>query len=191
MTEQKRIVRLLKAGLEAVEEAEVPSELKPIAYRHALEVLGGTASMPTPEAPRPSEDAGGETALLTAIAKRLKLDLDVVTHVFEEEGDQVHLIVTRAKLPNGNSKAASMRDVALLVTAGRQAAAIEDYTAAALVRQECEELGVLDGPNFSTELGRLGMRARGGPKSKEVHASRHQLEQAAELVSQIARGDEK
>jgi len=34
-----------------------------------------------------------------------------------------------------------MRDVSLLVAAGRQAAGIEDYTAATLIRRECEELG--------------------------------------------------
>lgn len=191
MSEQGRIVQLLKTGVEVVDEAGVPPELKPIAYQHALELLGGTPSVPASAALGDRGEAGGGASLLAAMAKRLSLDIDVLTHVFEEEDDQVHLIVTKAKLPNRDSKAASMRDVALLVTAGRQGAGIEDYTAAALIRQECEELGVLDSTNFATELGRLGMRGRGGPRSKEVHASRHQLEQAAELIARIATGDEK
>jgi hypothetical protein len=191
MSDQDQLVRRLKAGVQVIEEAQVPRDLQPIAFRHALETLGNGSS-PSETLTR-ADDKGGRTSvsLLGAIAGRLKLDLDIVTHIFEEEGEQIHLIVTKGKLPNAGSKAASMRDVALLLAAGRQAAGIEDYTAASVIRRECEELNILDASNFAVELGRLGMRARGGPKSREVHASRHQLELAAELMLEIAGGDEK
>jgi hypothetical protein len=191
MNGQNQIVEQLKAGLQAVEEAEIPPELQAIAYHHALRVLAGGTPIQGPGDNSKSAQAGAENPLLVAISRRLRVDLDVVMHVFEEENGQVNLILNRARLPNPKSKAASMRDVSLLVVAGRQAAGIEDYTPAALIRHECEELGVLDPPNFSVELGRLGMRTRGGAKSREVHASRHQVEEAAGLMMRIFGGGEK
>lgn len=191
MSGQDQIVEQLKAGLQAVEEAGVPPDLQAVAYRHALQMLTGETPIPGPGRDSGSGRESAENPLLVSISRRLQIERDVVAHVFEEENDQVHLILTKARLPNSKSKAASMRNVALLVAAGRQAAGIEDYTPAALIRHECEELGVLDPPNFSVELGRIGMRTRGGPKSREVHASRHQLEEAANLMVRISDRSEK
>jgi hypothetical protein len=191
VSDQDQLVQRLRAGLRVTEEAGVPKELQSIAFRHALEALSGRDSAPKPPAGISDEDSSANTSFLEAIASRLKLDLDVVTHVFEEENEQVHLIVTKNKLPDASSKAAAMRNVALLLVAGRQASGIEDYTAASVIRRECEELKVLDASNFAVELGRLGMRTRGGPKSREVHASRHQLDLAGELIREIAVGNPK
>ncbi|HET8566578.1 MAG TPA: hypothetical protein VFL77_08910 [Solirubrobacterales bacterium] len=188
MTEPGPIAQRISVALEAVEEAQVPSDLRAIAFAHALE-SAANPSQPTVGAARPDgpEDGAG---MLDAISQRVGVDQHVVSGLFEERDGEVHLTIGRAQLPNGASKAASMRDVALLVAAGRQAAGLEDYTPTALIRRECDELGVLDSSNFSVEVSRLGLRTRGGSKSKEVHANRHQMEVAGELMTRIVGGEE-
>lgn len=188
MTDPEPIVQRITMALKAVEEAQVPSDLRAIAFAHALENSGDPSKpAPAPARPNSPEDEAG---LLDSISRRVGADQHVVSRLFEERDGEVHLTVGKAQLPNGESKAASMRDVALLVAAGRQAAGLEEFTPTSLIRRECDELGVLDSSNFSVEVARLGLRTRGGPKSKEVHANRHQMEAAGEMMTRIVGGDE-
>lgn len=187
MTDVDEIAEQLVMALRAVDQADVPSDLRGVAFDHALKFAA------TGESVHRKGQAAGQSeegySLLSEIASRVGADYEVVSSVFEEKDDAVHLIVGRTQLPNGSSRAASMRDVALLVASGRQAAGLEDYTATSVIRRECEEIGVLDSSNFSVEVARLGMRARGGSKSREVHATRHQLELAGELMTRIVGGE--
>jgi hypothetical protein len=189
MTEMDLVERLA-AALDAVEQAGIPAELRAEAFAYALAEMGGAAgaSQKRNESGE-SAAAADPDSLLATMAKRLGHDLEVIAHVFEQEGEDLHLIVSKAQLPHGGSRAGAMRDVALLLSVGRQAAGLEDYTPTTLIRKECEEIGVLDSSNFSVEVARIGMRARGGAKSREVHANRHQFAQAAELMQEIAGGE--
>lgn len=189
MTNADAIAQRLTAALKAVEQAEVPSDLRDVAFAHALDLLNTSSGEPTGRNYSALSSGGEENGLLVEIAERVGVDFQVVSGIFEQKDDQIHLVVGRAQLPNRDSRAASMRDVALLVVTGRQGAGLEDYTPTSLIRRECEEIGVLDSSNFSVEVARLGMRARGGPKSREVHASRHQLEVAGELMVRITGGE--
>jgi len=180
------IASKLSSALEIVDAAKVPNDLRAVAFWQACVALDAGVSGAPYSSSTSTSDTLGEDALLGRIARRLSLDYEIVTAIFEQKGDEIQLIVPKGKLPNASSKAASMRDIALLLTAGRQAAELEDYTPLSLIRKECDELGMLDSGNFSAEIGRLGMRAQGGRNSREIRASRHQLEQAAELMSSIA-----
>jgi hypothetical protein len=180
------IVKRLSTALETVNAAEIPDDLRAVAFWRAYVELAEEAATPSPDhPPGPSGDKVVNDTLLGQISRSLSLDYDVVTAIFEQTDDGIQLIVPKGSLPNASSKAASMRDIALLLAAGRQAAGLEDYTALSIIRDECSELGVLDASNFSVEISRLGMRARGGRNSREVRASRHQLEQAADLMGRI------
>ena len=186
MTTPADIASKLSSALEIVDAAKIPDDLRAVAFWQACVALDAGVPFVPHNSSTSSGGALGEDNLLGRIARRLSLDYEIVTAIFEEKEDEIQLIVPKGKLPNASSKAASMRDIALLLTAGRQAAELEDYTPLSLVRRECDELGVLDSGNFSAEVGRLGMRAQGGRNSREIRASRHQLEQAAELMSGIA-----
>ncbi len=87
-------------------------------------------------------------------------------------------------LPEPGRKAAAMRDIALLLVVGRQAAG-EEQTALAEVRQECEAVGVLDSPNFSSEISKLEFRIRGPRNDRTAKANRNHFEQAADLVRRM------
>jgi hypothetical protein len=189
----------LKQAADVVEHAALPEELRPIAFEHSLHALGvGSASAGAGDQQQPRRTEPDETesvgtrggGVLGKIAKRLGLDYEVVAQVFDEEDGQVRLVVRRAMLPEPSRKAASMRHVALLVVIGRQAAGIDEYTAYDAIREECRELKIYDGPNFSTEVGKLEFRTRGGRNSKEAKANRHHYDEAADLVRRMSQEGE-
>lgn len=188
----------LKRAADAVEAAEVPSDLRGIAFEHSLKALGVGAS--TAGIGSGTEEVGPEfgqvtapvhgTGALARIGSRLGLSEDAVSRVFEEDGGEIRLIVRRAMLPHPNSKAASMRDVALLVVTGRQAAGLEDSTSYDVIRTECQEIRVYDRPNFATELAKLEFRTTGGPRARHAKAHRHHYEDAADLIRRITQAEE-
>ena len=193
MTAREIADRLGEAAA-AVALADLPQEFRALAYERALDAVGlrlGSSGVPAP-APPASVAAGAVSSPLTEggqlelIASRLELSLETVERVYEvDEKHGLRLILKRAMLPRPEQKAASMRDVALLVTVGRQAAGLEEYTSFAMIRSECEDLRVLDGSNFSAEVAKLEMRRRGGRNNQEAKANRHHYEETAELISGI------
>jgi hypothetical protein len=195
----EEVARRLRLAAEAVEKADLAEDLRQIAFERSLDVVGlaapqrvaaeaGASGAPgsavdehQPATPRSGADPGP----LAQLAAALGLDADAVGHVYEEDDGQVRLSLRRAMLPDPDKKAAAMRDVALLVVAGRQAAGVEDYTPFSVIREECRDLKVLDSPNFSTEVGKFEFRLRGGRNNKEAKANRHHLEEAAQLIKRM------
>jgi hypothetical protein len=192
------LTKRLKEAAEVVERAGLSEDLRPIGFQRSLDAFGvGAVNVPSSPsrlaAPNGNDGAEGgepqeEGHALSMIAKRLDVDQALIASVFEEEDEQIRLIIKRAMLSEPDRKAASMRQVALLVVAGRQAAGIEEYTAYDSIREECRELKIYDGPNFATEVGKLEFRTRGGRNSKEARANRHHLDDAADLVRQMTQG---
>jgi hypothetical protein len=199
MLSAAELTKRLKEAAEAVDQAGLSEDLRPIGFQRSLDALGvGAVNVPISPSQVGAPNGGGgdeggepqdEGHALPMIAKRLDVDQALIRNVFEEEEEgQIRLIIKRAMLPEPDRKAASMRQVALLVVAGRQAAGIEEYTAYDSIREECRELKVYDGPNFATEVGKLEFRTRGGRNSKEARANRHHFDDAAELVRQMTQG---
>jgi hypothetical protein len=182
------IARRLKIAAEAVEQVDLPDPLKQLAFERALDAAGlvGSASSPSGPGEASSSSAPHDVAIegpLATIASRLGLQVDAVEQIYEDDADAgVRLIIKRTMLPHPDQKAASMRQIALLVASGRQVAGIEEYTAYSLIRDECAEVKVLDPSNFSTEIGKLGMRRRGPRNKQEAKVNRHHLDETAELI---------
>ena len=187
----REIADRLEAAAEAVELADPPQEFRALAYERALDAVGlgsanSQASIPAPGVAGTVSSPLAENGQLELIASRLNLPPEVVERVYDAgEKDGLRLVLKRAMLPRPEQKAASMRDVALLVVVGRQAVGLEEYTSLATIRSECADLRVLDKSNFSTEVAKLEMRRRGGRSDQEVKAHRHHYEDAAELISAI------
>lgn len=191
MLSPAELTERLKLAAEAVEQAGLSEDLRPIGFQRSLDALGvggAAAASSQPHATRNSGsgDPGGapreDGEILAKIAERLDLDRELVARVFDEEDGQVRLIVKRSMLPEPNRRAASMRHVALLVVVGRQAAGVEDYTAYDSIREECRELRIYDGPNFASEVGKLEFRTRGGRNTREAKANRHHFDDASDLI---------
>lgn len=195
MLSPTELKKRLKQATEAVEQAGVAEDLRPIAFQRSLDALGVGAvpveATGTPQLEanaRSDDDENGDVPrgrMLGKLAARLGVDQEAVDRIFDEEAGVVRLILKRGMLPEPGRKAASMRDVALLVVIGRQAAGIEEYTAYDSIREECRELKVYDGPNFATEVAKLEFRTRGGRNSKEAKANRHHYDDAADLVRRM------
>lgn len=187
----REIADRLVVATEAVALADTPQEFRTLAYERALDAVGlgsaiSQATVPALPAPGTAASALAENGQLELIASRLDLSVAAVERVYEaDEQDGLRLILKRTLLPRPEQKAASMRDVALLVAVGRQAAGLEEYTSFATIRNECADLRVLDGSNFSAEVTKLEMRRRGGRNNQEVKAHRHHYEETAELISGI------
>jgi hypothetical protein len=182
------IASRLKIAAEAVEQVDLPDALKQLAFERALDAAGLVDSS---SSPRGSGEASSSSALnnvvvdgpLATIASRLGLQVDAVEQIYEDDADAgIRLIIKRAMLPHPDQKAASMRQIALLLASGRQVAGIEEYTAYSLIRDECAEISVLDPSNFSTEIAKLGMRRRGPRNTQEAKVNRHHLDETAELI---------
>lgn len=184
---------VLKEAASAVEKAGVPDDLRPAAFAAAVELLsgsnrggerGGTAGVTRGS----GREEASEGDLVGRIATKLDVAPEMVEAIFEQDGEELHLIVQRAKLPDSKRIAAAMRDVGLLVSAGRQAAGLEDWTTFKRLRDECEELKVLDTTNFSTEIKRLPARFQGPRNAQELKLTRHGLVEAKALIEKIVGG---
>jgi hypothetical protein len=190
----KGLAASIKEAVDAVEEAGVPKELREVALTKALEVTLGTA-MPRGRR-RATQDEEGDgvgeasTPKLEAVAKKLKQDPSKVERVFEQDGEEIFVIVTRAKLADQMKEA--QRQVALLVSAARQAAGLdEDGTSLALLKEHAEQHGVVDS-NFSKNMRDIpGTRLKGVDRQRTLKVNNPGYESAGDLVADMADGANK
>lgn len=187
MASPEAVVQTIREAIALIESTDVPDDLRPVAFTAAVGMLAG--SPPTERLSLGGADAdSAPTSLLGKVAKRLGLSDELLPYFYEEDQGDLRLVIRRDMLPNPNSRAAAMRDVGLLVLAGRQAAEFEEWTRYETPRAECEELNVLDRANFAAELQTLDVRVRGSGRSKEAKLTRHGFDRASELVQTMAQG---
>jgi hypothetical protein len=173
-------------------DAEVPDALREIAFAKGVDFLLGDMSMSSPSAaakerkpstPTTTEVGGNGVA---QIAARLGLDEGVIGRVFEVDGDNIHLVVGTKAL--ASSKKGAQREIAYLVTAGRQAIGLDEVTASATLREVCEQFGVLDG-NFAATVADIsgqGLRVSGSGRNRTLKINKTGYETASEIVARIA-----
>lgn len=193
----------LTAALKAVTDANIPEELREVAFAKAVDLLAGTVSpassrsqatngAPAPQTGRqevepPKVDSG---SALDRIASKLDVGRDRVDEVFAESDGTIDIIVSARKL--ASSKQEGTRQIALLLAAGRQAAGVEEWTGADVIRAKCEDFRKLDSPNFGKALG--GMQdefsLQGPAKKRKVKVSRQGWLAAGDLVKSLTGGTE-
>jgi hypothetical protein len=177
-------------SLKAIDDAEIPGDLRAIAFECAFRHLtsnaeGGAALLRAAgdrgEVPIPTQD-GDDVGLIGA---RLGLTSDLIHDVFDFSEDEPTIVIPASKLDR--EKAAASKQLALLVTAARQAAGREDWTRAGVIRDVCRDYGKLDSANFATTLLSMGsvFNFRGKGQQREVKLNRHGFERAAELIREF------
>lgn len=190
---------LLTAALEAVDDAEIPDDLRPIAFEKAVNLLAGSQST-IGESKDGADLSKGRTAgtgphsgttgtLLDLVAQKLKVSRDVIGDIYREADGDIRLIIGTRRLETG--KAAGARQVALLVAAGRQAAGLEDFTPLERIKDEAERFKKFDSKNFATTMGKMSTAFTfdGSGKSRAVRLSQPGWEEAADLVNAFAGGE--
>lgn len=186
------LIHALKDALEALDAAQVPEDLREVAFARALDNLIGTpartagtdTSVAEGSAGGPSGEADGPVA---NIASRLNIDVSTASRVFDVDEDGVHLVVPRGRFET--SKLAATRQVAQLVVAARRAAGLDqEWTSAEHVRRTADDKGVLDSTNFAKALADLdgqGMRIRGERQNREIKINDAGFEAAGKVAEQL------
>jgi hypothetical protein len=158
---------------EVLQSSEIPEPKQEIAFGAIFAFLaqGGTVSGPaTPEADQPGPAAADERATgLAGIAKALNVDEETVSHMYDIDGRDLDLTISRDDL--SSDRATAMREVALLVVAGRQAAGIDkDRTDSNQVRSQGVHLGVMAKNTFRQEMGALNPQVTSKPLGRSGRA---------------------
>jgi hypothetical protein len=188
---------ILIAAREDVEAADIPPDLKEVAFREALRMHagGGTDSgNGATESSTGGATADGGTGAssgatdgspLSRIAQALSLDQEIVGEVFNVVGGDIELIAAPGAL--APRTATATKEIALLVAAGRQGAGLEEWTPVSEVREWCENYRKLDSPNFSSTIKEMEdvLRFRGTPRKREIRMAKPAWEQAAALVRRL------
>jgi hypothetical protein len=182
------VKQLMKDAVKAIEEANVPDDLRVTAFEKSFDALLGATEAkgvpaeleePAPPARRTAPTAGPS---LASIASRLGVDGELVDEIFYEDGDFLALALAPSRFDP--RKAAATQQIALLLAAGRQAGGWEEWTAVGVIREVCRDYGRFDVANFATTIKRMGdvFNFRGRARQLEVRVTRPGYEQAADLV---------
>ncbi len=170
------IPSLLAAAANDVEESGVPDDLRPSAFQAAVALRTTDAGERTAA---PAADARGRADWHASVAAALDVSAADIEEAFDMDGERLRLTILPSRLPP--QKAAATKDVALLISAARQAAGVDEdgWTPVDAIRSECREIGVLDANNFAADIQLPDlMSVRGRGRSRELKITRRGFEQA-------------
>jgi hypothetical protein len=195
------VTSVLRAAIAAVEGAEVPDALRPIAFGKAVDLFAGAAtgrsgsgsqqgraagSVSPP--PDPARRNGG--SVVGRIASKLGVAPEIVEDVYANDDEGLRLVVGPAKFESAK-RAATMK-LALLIAAGYQSAGIEEWTPVARLRDVVKDYNRFDSSNFAVTISKMddvflftGSKA----PDRKVKVNRHGYEAAARLVKALTGSD--
>lgn len=131
---------------------------------------------------RPAKEAD----LFDKISSALKVERDILELIYDVRDGEPHLVISAKKL--AENKASATRQVGQLVAAARQAAGLEDWTSAGVIRAVVQDYGRLDPSNFATNVQQMdGVGVvRGKGMQREIKITKPGLENTAELIKSLA-----
>jgi len=189
-SDRTEIVRVLREALGAVEDADLPQDLRAAAFNKAVDLLHGRSGPQSSADPSSRRHAAPEQesdSRLSRIASRLGVPQELLEHVYDAGEKELLVVMPRSKLPI--QKGPAMRMLALISAAGRQAGGYDsEWTSAERIREECRQFGVLDSANFWARLAEADdvFVVRGGSKDREFKVTRHGFEEAGKTIGRLA-----
>jgi hypothetical protein len=183
------VTRVMKETVKAVEDADVPDDLRAAAFEKAFDVLVGRTAAeakPSAEVTPPIRRGGPEGGpALGGIASRMSLDAELVNEVFYVDGESFGLALASSRFER--SKAPATQQIALLVAAGRQAGGWDEWTRTSEIRDVVREYGRFDPANFATTVRRMAdvFSFRGKGRELEVRVTRPGFERAGDLIREL------
>lgn len=159
---------ILQAALEAVDSARVPEELREVAFSQAVALLSGSETAQTPGFAPPPDGSSldEEEEWVRRIASALDITPETVREVYLVEEDDLQVVVPPSKI--AEKKRPATRQLALLVTAGRQSSDMEDWTSINAIRDTVRDFGRLDDNNFSATINDMSQFSRRGTGQDRV-----------------------
>lgn len=198
MFESRDVSDILARAVKAVEDANVPPDLKAAAFERAVDLLARRSAVPSladteSRAGATLDRAEGGAAPAAAstmdrLATRLRLQRDVIEQVYTESGDGLMITVDPGRL--ARSRSAGAREVALLVAAAAQAVS-DEPTPADAIRIAAAEYDKLDAPNHAATLGAMKgtFLIAGPPRAKTFKLTKPGWVAAATLVAKLGGSD--
>lgn len=188
-----KVSEVLKAAAREVDEADIPDDLRVVAFSKAIDLLTATGPVhgmragDGAQAKSASMDSGDDE-LLRKIASKLGLDIEVVSEAYYFEDGELQLNIPAVRLDS--RKAPAMKQLALLVAAGRQAAGLDDATPFGVIREVCDQYGRLDGPNFAGTIKQMNdvFIFKGSGQKQMVRMTRPGWERASDSVNTLVNG---
>jgi hypothetical protein len=182
---QKSNIERLKAAVAAVQEAGVPTELRPAAFEAVLSWGVDPPQASTGGGEADTSVGGVVPNGLEGIAAKLELKPTHTAQVFDVDDEGVHLTIKRARL--SGTKKVAQQEVTYLIVAGRQAAGIEEWTSTKDVIEVIHDRGVHD-TNVSKAIAALdgdGLRFRGAKSQREIKMNAMGFSKAADIVRRL------
>ena len=153
---------VLRQALDAVDKAELPANLREVGFRAAIDLIApGRSAADTPrQGAPPVEGANPETEAdhqpsgderLVRIGKSLGIQAEHVGRLFDDHDGTLQFCGDVERL--GNSRAAKVQGLAVLLIAARHAGGYdEERTGDAAIRTEVNRHGLLDTTNYTKQL---------------------------------------
>jgi hypothetical protein len=194
MNDKPKNSNILVQALKDVEDAQVPEDLREIAFKEAIRLREAGASSGGDEGGLSSatQDSGASGTVgkpLEQVAARFGVEPAVVGEVFAVRGGEVQLAVGSRSLASG--KATGAKQIALLIAGARQATGVEEWTPIGVIREWCKHYGKFDSTNFGKTVSAMDdlFQFTGERQQREVKMRQPAWEQAGELVHGIVGGE--
>ena len=178
----------------SINEAKISDDLRTIAFDKAVELLAGQSASPSKRAPvalpgGKATGATGDEPVVLKIARKLALPAEAVAEIYsEDEHGGVQLVVGVGKLDTAT--AAATKQLALLVSGGRQLAEVEEWTSTKTIRQVCVHYGRFDRPNFAKTLKQMDEAFSFKGKGQQLDIRLHQrgIDRLKRLITSLTGG---
>lgn len=184
------LTELLKKAWTAVENAGLPTEIQPIAFREAIRILSPATRGPasTQTGARSSGGAAGgnhsgsgetpgsngrvgvsEDEIYDRVVSHTGVDRDKLERLVHLDDDGPRVSLAGLKLGKNTSERA--RAVAQILTVARGFGLDENETSLEVIRTECDRLKVYDSANFSAHMKALsGFVINGSGQNRRIRA---------------------
>jgi len=173
------IQEILIQAQKAVDEAKISEDLRKVAFDKAVEMLTGqSTAIPNahgavPSRARSMPTSGGEEPVVAKIARKLGFPAETIAEIYSEDAQGgVELVVGVGKLDH--MTASATKQLALLISGGRQLAEIEEWTKTKIIRQVCVHYGRFDAPNFAKTLKQMDDMFSFKGKGQQLELRLHQ-----------------
>jgi hypothetical protein len=200
------VSELLKKAWSAVEDAQLPDEIRPVAFQEAVRLLSpppfadtaSGSSKPHGESDdkqRASKPSAGHSAsdeirvseqeIYDRVTEHTGVDRNALEHVIHLDDDVLRLSIPGMKL--GKNSADKTRTVAQILTVTRGFGFNEKETDVELIRSEVIRLKCYDPKNFFAQLSKLnGFIVTGTGANRRIRAKASGISAFATLVENLA-----
>lgn len=185
------VKEILIRALEAVEEAKIPNELKPVAFSKAVDLftnqVGTKKIQETQKLSGQTSTSIGASSGTEGIAAKLKLPMETIASIYDFDDSKLNIHIVSSNLES--SKKGGTQQLALLAVAARQASGLDEkYTDMNEIRQYCEDYKKYDSPNFAKTIKGMEHEFNLSVKGNKrlIKMSQQGWEKASELVQSLA-----